>query len=167
VKHVIELDWWQEATIGDITITATPACHFSARGPFDRNRALWCGFALRAGEKRALFVADTAYHPEFRDIGERCGPFGLVMMPVGAYEPRWFMRLVHVDPEEAVRAFGEICAAHPGRMTPMMLAIHWGTFRLTTEPMDEPPERARAAWEKAALDSSRLWVAKFGETRDW
>lgn len=167
VREVVELDWWQQAEVAGIDITATPARHFAARGPFDRNRTLWCGFALRAGARRAWFVADTAYHPEFGAIGQRCGPFDLVMMPIGAYDPRWFMRVVHVDPEEAVQAFRDACAPWPQAPAPLMLGIHWGTFRLTTEPMDEPPARARAAWELAGLPPEKLWVAAFGETRSW
>ncbi|HVH40009.1 MAG TPA: MBL fold metallo-hydrolase [Gemmatimonadaceae bacterium] len=167
VREVVELDWWQEADVRGIGITATPACHFSGRGPFDRNRTLWCGFALRAGSRRAWFAADTAYHPEFGLIGERCGPFDLVLMPIGAYEPRWFMRIVHVDPDEAVQAYRDACAAWSSAPAPTMLAIHWGTFRLTAESMDEPPLRARAAWDRAGLPGEALWIAAFGETRSW
>ncbi|MEP7326867.1 MAG: MBL fold metallo-hydrolase [Gemmatimonadota bacterium] len=165
VGEIVELDWWQQTVIKDLRVTATPACHFSGRSLRDRNRSLWCGFAFEIGEKRAYFVGDTAYHPEFGKVGEKCGPFDFVMIPIGAYDPRWFMRVVHVDPEEAVRIYQDVVAAHPGRPHPVMLGIHWGTFRLTDEPMDEPPRRARERWRAEGLDESRLWIARFGETR--
>src|SRR6185503_2187846 len=103
---------------------------------------LWCGYALELKGRRAYFAGDTAYHPAFGEIGSRCGPFHFVMIPIGAYDPRWFMHSMHVDPEEAVRIFQDLATAHPGEPHPLMLAIHWGTFRLTDEPMDEPPRRA-------------------------
>lgn len=87
------------------------------------------------------------------------------MIPIGAYEPRWFMHIVHVDPEEAVQIYEDLVAPHAGKPLPLMLATHWGTFRLTDEPMDEPPRRAVARWRAVGLDEDRLWIARFGETR--
>lgn len=164
-RQIVELDWWQEASIGSLSVTATPARHMSARRLGDRNRTLWSGFALHAGGVRVWFAGDTAYHPEFTTIGARCGPFDLVLVPIGAYEPRWFMQMVHVNPEEAVRIYQDVVAGHPDSAAPLMLAIHWGTFRLTSEPMDEPPGRVAARWREAGLQLDRLWVARFGETR--
>jgi N-acyl-phosphatidylethanolamine-hydrolysing phospholipase D len=165
IGDIVELDWWGSAVIGGIRITATPARHFAARGFGDRNKSLWCGFAIEAGSRRAYFAGDTAYHPAFGEIGERCGPFDFVMIPIGAYDPRWFMKIVHVDPEEAVRAYRDITAAHPNVQNPLMLGIHWGTFRLTDEPADEPPRRTTARWQDVGLAADRLWIARFGETR--
>jgi N-acyl-phosphatidylethanolamine-hydrolysing phospholipase D len=162
VERVTELDWWERASAGEFAVTATPAQHFSARGPFDRNRTLWCGFAVQAGDRRIFFAGDTGYHPEFRRIGETLGPFDLALLPVGAYEPRWFMRPVHMNPEEAVRAFADLGG---DTHDTMMAAIHWGTFKLTDEPMDEPPARTRAAWRKARLRDDLLWIPRHGETR--
>jgi N-acyl-phosphatidylethanolamine-hydrolysing phospholipase D len=103
VREVIELDWWQRAEASGLGITATPTRHFSGRGLHDRNRTLWCGFALSIGNWRGFFAGDTAYHDEYSEVGARCGPFDFVMVPIGAYEPRWFMGAVHIDPEEALR----------------------------------------------------------------
>lgn len=167
VRHATELDWWEEADVAGATITATPACHFSARRLGDRNRTLWCGYAIGHAGRRAWFAGDTAYHPEFAEISRRCGPFDLALIPVGAYAPRWFMRVVHVDPAEAVRLYQDLVSAHPAAPGPLMLAIHWGTFRLTSEPMEEPPRRTRECWKAAGLDDARLWTARFGETRRW
>jgi N-acyl-phosphatidylethanolamine-hydrolysing phospholipase D len=149
-REIVELDWWQEAEVKGVRVTATPARHFSARRIGDRNKSLWCGYALTIGDRRVYFAGDTAYHPEFV-----------------AYDPRWFMHVVHVDPEEAVQAYSDLLVRHADAPQPLMLAIHWGTFRLTDEPMDEPPTRTRARWRERGLDESRLWIASFGETRRW
>jgi N-acyl-phosphatidylethanolamine-hydrolysing phospholipase D len=162
-REVMELDWGQAVGVRGATVRATPARHFSARRLRDRNRTLWCGYVLECAGRRFYFAGDTAYHPEFATIGAQ-GPFDLVMMPIGAYDPRWFMHVVHVDPDEAVRAYADLVSAHPDAPLPRMLGIHWGTFRLTDEPMDEPPRRARSAWHAAGLPDDRLWVARFGET---
>ena len=155
---VTELDWWGERTIGPIRITATPAQHFSSRGIGDRGDTLWCGYALAgANGRRVYFAGDTGYHPEFASIGERCGPFDVALMPIGAYEPRWFMRYLHMNPEEAVAAFRALKAR-------VMVPIHWGTFKLTDEAMDEPPIRARAAWAAAGLAPSGYRQLAHGET---
>ncbi len=165
VHDIMELDWWQHLEVKGVRITATPARHFSGRGLRDRNRSLWCGFALAVNGARAFFAGDTAYHPEFGAIGSRCGPFDFVMIPIGAYDPRWFMRIVHADPEEAVQIYEDLVAPHRDQPLPVMLGIHWGCFRLTDEPMDEPPRRTGARWRAAGLDEDRLWIARLGETR--
>jgi N-acyl-phosphatidylethanolamine-hydrolysing phospholipase D len=166
-QNIIELDWWARIQTKGATITATPARHFSARRLRDRNKTLWSGYALEVGGRRVYFAGDTAYHPEFGAIGERCGPFDLLLFPIGAYEPRWFMQSVHVNPEDAVQACVDLHAAHTNSRMPLVLGIHWGTFRLTDEPMEEPPRRTRELWRERGLDDGRLWIAKFGETRAW
>jgi N-acyl-phosphatidylethanolamine-hydrolysing phospholipase D len=165
VREVRELDWWGETSLAGVTVAATPAQHFSARGPFDRNLSLWCGYAVRTPSWRVWFAGDTGYHPEFRAIGERHGPFDLALIPIGAYDPRWFMRPVHLDAEEAVQVALDLRAAHPSHPGGAVLPIHWGTFKLTDEPMDEPPRRAREAWGRAGLDPDQFWLLKHGETR--
>ena len=167
VRNATPLDWWESIDVKGLRVTATPARHFSARRLGDRNKTLWCGYAIERGGRRAYFAGDSAYHPEFSAIGKRCGPFDLVMMPVGAYDPRWFMHVVHVDPEEAVQAFTDVVSGSMNGGVPLMLGIHWGTFRLTSEAMDEPPRRTTARWREAGLALDRLWIASFGETRHW
>jgi N-acyl-phosphatidylethanolamine-hydrolysing phospholipase D len=162
---VRELDWWGTTVLGGLEVAATPAQHFSARSPFDRNQSLWCGFAMRSKRWRAWFAGDTGYHPEFGAIGERHGPFDLALIPIGAYDPRWFMRPVHLDAEEAVQVALDLRGAHPSHPGPAVVPIHWGTFKLTDEPMDEPPRRALEAWDRAGLDRDQFWLLKHGETR--
>jgi len=164
-RQIVELNWWQTTAIDSLRVTATPARHMSARRFTDRNRTLWCGFAIQTAGVRVLFAGDTAYHSEFGTVGERCGPFDLALIPIGAYDPRWFMQVVHASPEEAVTIYQDVIAAHPNEPAPVMLPIHWGTFRLTNEPMAEPPQRAAARWREVGLSPDRLWIARFGETR--
>ncbi len=164
-RAVTEMDWWDVVEADGIQVACTPAQHASGRTPFDRMRTLWCGWTLRAGPHAIFFAGDTAYHPEFGQIAHCHGPFDLCVLPVGAYEPRWFMRPVHVNPEEAVRAYADLAGAHPGRTPPVALAVHWGAFSLADEPMDEPPRLARAAWGGMGLDPERLWILSLGETR--
>jgi L-ascorbate metabolism protein UlaG (beta-lactamase superfamily) len=131
IRRVEELDWWQDAQTAALPITMAPAHHFSARTPFDRNRALWGGFVLKAGGLRIYFAGDSAYAPFFRDIPERLGPIDLALLPIGAYEPRWFMHAVHMNPAESVQAHLDVRASRS-------IAMHYGTFQLTTEAIDEP-----------------------------
>jgi N-acyl-phosphatidylethanolamine-hydrolysing phospholipase D len=163
-REVAELDWWGAARLGAATVAATPAQHFSGRGVRDRMRTLWCGWAVAVGERRILFCGDTGYHPEGRTVGARFGPFDVALVPVGAYDPRWFMRPVHMNPEEGVQLFRDVRAGAAARRS-VMVPIHWGTFRLTDEPMDEPPRRTREAWLRAGLPADDLWLLRHGETR--
>jgi N-acyl-phosphatidylethanolamine-hydrolysing phospholipase D len=165
VRHVTECDWLASAEpVPRVRVACVPARHFSGRSLTDRNATLWCGWTLSVGARRLYFVGDSAFHPDFAAIGEREGPFDAVLMPIGAYDPRWFMSAVHMDPEEAVTAFLAIRSAHPAHPC-VMAAMHWGTFALTDEAVDEPPRRARAAWERDGLDAGSLWVFAPGETR--
>lgn len=164
VRTITELDWWQQHTNAAFRVTCVPAQHFSGRTPWDRNSTLWGGFVLQVGARTIYFVGDTGWHDAFGDIGQHCGPFDVILMPVGAYEPRWIMQPVHVDPDEAVRAFQALTATHP-TSSATMIAMHWGTFVLTDEPLDEPPVRTRNAWRQAGLAADQLWIMSPGETR--
>lgn len=163
VKHLVERDWWQSVDTPVFSATCTPAQHFSARGLGDRNDTLWCGWTIESDETRIFFAGDTGLHPEFGDIGRRLGPFDLVVLPIGAYEPRWFMRAVHMNPEDAIVAYRAI--ADGSGVYPACVPIHWGTFRLTDEPMDEPPARFARLWREAGLAESANWTLANGETR--
>ena len=165
VRDVAELDWWNELRIGDATVACVPARHFSARTPFDRNRTLWCGFVVTTPAGRFFYAGDTGNHPEFAEIGRRFGPFDACALPIGAYEPRWFMHPVHLDPDEAVAAFRTLHEAHGMSRHTAFVAVHWGTFRLTDEPLLEPPRRANEAWKRDGLAPDNLWIMAHGETR--
>jgi N-acyl-phosphatidylethanolamine-hydrolysing phospholipase D len=165
VARVTELDWWEETEIAGARVICTPAQHFSARGFFDRWRTLWASFVVRAPAGSLYFGGDSGYHPDFAVIGERYGPFDLSLLPIGAYEPRWFMRVVHMDPEEAVRAFQDLNARRANGHRAVMVGMHWGTFKLTDEALDEPPKRTAAAWAGAGGKAGDLWILPHGGTR--
>lgn len=155
IRRVEELDWWQPAKSSPVPVTVTPAHHFSARSPFDRNRALWGGFVLEAGTSRIYFAGDTAYVPFFTDIGRRLGPFDLALLPIGAYEPRWFMHAVHMNPAEAVQAHVEVGARES-------IGMHFGTFQLTTEAIDEPERALGAALAARNVPAGSFRTLEFG-----
>jgi len=154
VRRVEELDWWQQAGTSP-GITLTPAYHFSARTPFDRNRALWGGFMLVLGGRRVFFAGDTAYAPFFRDVRQRLGPIDLALLPIGAYEPRWFMRTVHMNPAEAAEAHLDLEAAES-------VAMHFGTFQMTIEGIDEPVRALGEALKEKNIPPSRFRALGFG-----
>jgi len=163
-REVVERDWWEEASVGTLRLTCVPAQHFSGRTLGKRNRTLWCGWVLRAPDRTLFFAGDTALHPEFTSIAARCGPVDVAILPIGAYEPRWFMGAVHMNPEDCIKAVGQLIA--PQQERPLIVAAaHWGTFKLTDEPMDEPPARMRQVWLASGLESSALWIMRHGETR--
>jgi L-ascorbate metabolism protein UlaG (beta-lactamase superfamily) len=157
IRRVEELDWWQSAATSAMTVILTPARHFSARSPLDRNRALWGGFVMVTGTRRIYFAGDTAYTPFFAEIRERLGPIDLALLPIGAYEPRWFMQTVHMNPAEAVQAHLDLGA-------PASVAMHFGTFQLTAEGIDDPPRALAAALEAKDVLPSRFKVPAFGES---
>jgi len=161
---VVECDWWQGAAVGALQLTCLPAQHFSGRRLDNRNATLWCGWAIRSAHHSILFAGDTGLHPEFGLIGERCGPFHVAILPIGAYEPRWFMGSVHMNPEDCMVAIQQLRGARKaGRL--VLVGAHWGTFKLTDEPVDEPPARMRANWRAGGLPEDDLWVMRHGETR--
>jgi len=138
-------------------VTATPAQHFSARTPWDRNRALWCGFVLQAGQRRIYFAGDTAYARFLREIPDRLGRIDFALLPIGAYEPRWFMKAVHMNPEEAVQA-------HIDLGGPETVAMHFGTFQLTAEGIDAPQRALEQAQREQQVSPSRFRALEFGES---
>jgi L-ascorbate metabolism protein UlaG (beta-lactamase superfamily) len=126
-----ELDWWQATRHGELEITATPARHFARRGLFDHNRSLWAGFMLSVGPRRLLFAGDSGAGSHWADIRARLGAPGVALLPIGAYEPRWFMAPVHMNPADAVQAHWDLGAGHS-------IGMHFGTFQLTDEAVEAP-----------------------------
>jgi L-ascorbate metabolism protein UlaG (beta-lactamase superfamily) len=157
IRRVEELDWWQDAKTSALPISLTPAHHFSARGPLDRNRALWGGFSLVAGGLRIFFAGDSAYASFFSDVRRRLGRIDLALIPIGAYEPRWFMQSVHMNPAEAVQAHLDLDASQSA-------AMHFGTFQLTTEGIDEPLRALEDACRAKNIPPSRFQTLGFGES---
>lgn len=152
-----ELDWWQDTAATGLRMIATPARHFSARTPFDRNRTLWAGFMIRSAHGQVLFAADSGGGPHWGDISARLGAPDVALLPIGAYEPRWFMRAMHMNPADAVQAHQALGARRS-------VGMHFGTFQLTDEPIDAPLEALAEARQKAGLTAKDFGTLGFGET---
>ncbi len=157
LSKVEELDWWDRATTAAWPVTLTPAQHFSARTPFDRNRALWGGFLIEVNGQRIYFAADSGYGDLFKEIGSRLGPFDLALLPIGAYEPRWFMHPIHMNPAEAVQA-------HLDLGSRQSIGMHFGTFRMTIEGIDAPLAALDEARQANNLTTAQFRTLDFGES---
>ncbi|MER5443979.1 MBL fold metallo-hydrolase [Streptomyces sp. NPDC002790] len=157
--RVTELDWWEAAELNGVRFDFVPAHHWSKRSLVDTCRTLWGGWVLTdAAGQRIYFAGDTGYGRWFSQIGRRYPGIDLALLPIGAYDPRWWLKDVHCDPEDAVRAAQDVGAR---RMAPM----HWATFLLSAEPVLEPLHRLRAAWEKTGLPRASLWDIPVGASR--
>jgi len=131
LRGVVELDWWQQSAVHDARVVFTPAQHWSSRRPGRRNHTLWGGFLIQAAGQQIYFAADTGYASHFFELQQRYGVVDIALLPIGAYEPRWFMEEQHMNPEEAVRAHLDLKAA-------LSIGMHYGCFRLTDEGFDDP-----------------------------
>jgi N-acyl-phosphatidylethanolamine-hydrolysing phospholipase D len=158
IENVTELDWGQSREHGGVQIFCLPSQHWSKRGVGDDRAALWSSWAVVGAQRSFYFAGDTGYFDGFARIARVFGGFDLAAVPIGAYEPVAMMKSSHLDPEEAVRAALDLRARRA-------LAMHFGTFDLSDEPLDEPPRRFRAAAEEQGLGSEAAWVLEVGEMR--
>ncbi|VTU26236.1 MBL fold metallo-hydrolase [Variovorax sp. PBL-E5] len=171
IAHAVELDWWDRHPVptphGEVEVTLVPAQHWSSRSPRDALATLWGGFAVLAPECHLFFAGDTGYSRDFGDIrrhfedrqsAARGGGFDIALIPIGAYAPRWFMREQHVDVEEALQIHADLGVKRS-------LGIHWGTFELTDESLDEPPRRLAAVRGERGLPDDSFFVLPIGGTR--
>lgn len=164
ITNVVELDWWQAHRIGSTEFVLTPAQHWSARGLTDSLQTLWGSWAVFAPDQHLFFAGDTGYSKDFRDISRHFadrqpdGGFDIALLPLGAYQPRWFMAQQHVDPMEAVRIHLDLRAR-------ASLGIHWGTFEMSDEALDQPPLDLAVARRAMGLHDSEFFVLAVGETR--
>jgi L-ascorbate metabolism protein UlaG (beta-lactamase superfamily) len=154
-----ELDWWNEIQIaGTLKVTFVPAQHFSARGLFDRRKSLWGGYVIETCGRRIYFGGDSGYCSHFSDIRNRLGAPDIGMLGIGAYEPRWFMKPMHMNPAEAV-------CAHRDLGSRQSIAMHFGTFQLSAEAIDQPQADLKRALADAGIPESEFVTLKEGETR--
>jgi L-ascorbate metabolism protein UlaG (beta-lactamase superfamily) len=156
---VTELDWWQSVRHGRWTLTCLPAQHWSNRLGMARQSTLWCSWLLDNGMRRYYFAGDSGYFHGFAEIGRRFGPIDVAFLPIGAYEPRWFMKYQHADPAEAWQAFLDLGARH-------MVPMHWGAFDLTDEPADLAPRVLETILEREKADRGdrgRIHILAVGE----
>ncbi|MEE9465451.1 MAG: MBL fold metallo-hydrolase [Candidatus Neomarinimicrobiota bacterium] len=158
ISKVIELDWWDRAELGNKgMVICVPARHFSSRRPWDHNKTLWAGWVVATPGHRVYFAGDTGYGPHFMEIGERTGPLDLALLPIGCYQPEWFMLPVHLNPHQAIRAHQDLQAKRT-------IGMHWGTFILADEPFQEPPRLFRQSAHQAALTEEEIIVLRHGGT---
>ena len=164
ITNVRELDWWQAHRLAGVEVVLTPVQHWSGRSLTDRMATLWGGFAVFASELHLFYPGDTGYSKDFTSIRERFaerqkdGGFDIALIPLGAYEPRWFMTSQHINPTEAVQSHRDLRAR-------ASLGVHWGTFGLTDEPLDEPPQALAQARRAQGVADAAFFVLAVGETR--
>ena len=143
IKNVVEMNWWESLKVSNTTFHFTPVQHWSKRGLFDRNKSLWGGWFMQTDALALYHAGDTGYSNDFKTTYERLGAPDYSFIPIGAYDPRWFMKDSHVNPEEAVQIALDLKTSHS-------FGMHWGTFILTDEPVLEPPVRL----ERALIDQN-------------
>ena len=167
ITQVRELDWWQSAMVGKVEFVLTPVQHWSARSLGDRRETLWGGWAVFSPDFHWYYSGDTGYSRDFADTrarfadrqsAEKSGGFDLALIAIGAYEPRWFMKEQHLNPAESVQVHRDVGAKRS-------VAVHWGTFNLTDEPLDQPPQDLAAARDAAKLTAEDFFLLAVGETR--
>ena len=164
IYNTVELDWWQSRTLAGTEVMLTPVQHWSGRGLHDRFDTLWGGFAVLSPGFHWFFAGDTGYSNDFAQIRQRLadrqrdGGFDLALIPIGAYEPRWFMASQHVNPDESLRIHRDLGARRS-------LGVHWGTFNLTDEPLDQAPRDLAQARRANGLDEDAFFVLAVGQTR--
>ena len=156
LSRIEELDWWESFEVKDLKVTLTPAQHWSGRSLSDRDKALWGGFYLQFSVQKIFWAGDTGYGAHFHDVRKKLGAPDLSFLPIGAYEPRWFMKDMHMNPSDAVRA-------HQDLQTPLSIGMHYGTFRLTDESLQSPVEDLEIAKKQNGI--SNFIVLLEGETR--
>jgi L-ascorbate metabolism protein UlaG (beta-lactamase superfamily) len=158
-EDVRELDWWDEIQINDaLKVTFVPAQHFSARGLFDRRKSLWGGYMIESRGRRVYFGGDTGYASHFADIKARLGAPDIAMLGIGSYEPRWFMQPMHMNPAEAVRAHRDLGARQS-------IGMHFGTFQLSAEAIEQPQADLALALRADGIPESAFVTLHEGETR--
>lgn len=155
-RRAVELRWWESVQHQGVRLTCLPAQHWSNRLGVGVNETLWCAWLIEAGGRRYFHGGDSGYFHGFREYGRKFGPIDVAMLPVGAYAPRWMMRYAHMNPAEGLAAFAELGAR-------WMIPMHWGTFDLTDEPIDDPPRVLRARVEETGADAGRVKTMAIGE----
>ena len=146
IDNVKEFVWWEEISIDDFVFTFTPVQHWSARGLFDRNESLWGGWFIKSTDYSLYHAGDTGYSNDFIETQKRLGSPKYAFLPIGAYDPEWFMAASHVNPEDSIRIMKDLGAE-------FSFGMHWGTFTLTAEDTIEPPQRLKEALNNDKLDN--------------
>jgi L-ascorbate metabolism protein UlaG (beta-lactamase superfamily) len=160
IEDTVDLDWWQHQQLRQgLNVHAVPAQHFSGRGLFDRNKTLWCGYLLESDELvgNLYYAGDTGYGPFFKDIKERFEPIDTAIIPIGAFKPRWFMESIHVSPEEALQIHFDVEAT-------TSIGMHYGTFPLADDGMEEPVKELKRTRYELGLTAEDFRILPEGES---
>lgn len=161
ISKVYEFNWWEQKEFGQVKVTATPTQHFSGRSPLSMNQTLWCGYVVECQGKRFYFVGDTGYNPyDFNEIGKRWDKMDLSLIPIGSYVPRAFMSPVHIEPRDAVQIHQEV-------RSQFSIGMHWKTFRLSDEPLNQPPYDLFIELQKEGIDPHQFIVIQPGLPINW
>lgn len=161
ITNTVELDWWEKNSIAkDLSVSAVPAQHFSGRGLSDRDKTLWCGYVVETDYANIYFAGDTGYDGFFKEIGRQFDPIEVALIPIGAYRPRWFMEPIHVDPEQAVQIHKDVRAK-------TSIGMHFGTFPLADDGMDEPVRDLAKARNKFGLKDEEFVTIAEGTSFCW
>ncbi len=161
IAQVIELGWWQSASDSRLKATAVPAQHFSGRKGYDLNKTLWVGWVVETATRCIYFAGDTGYNAhDFKEIGAKWSKIDLSLIPIGSYVPRRFMSPVHIEPRDAVKIHQEVGSR-------LSLAIHWKTFRLSDEPLHQPPYDLFMALKQQGLDPASFLAPPPGHAINW
>jgi N-acyl-phosphatidylethanolamine-hydrolysing phospholipase D len=158
ITNYAEMDWWDTSMFKGIRIVSVPSQHFSRRAVRDGNKTLWAGWVLETKRGKILFAGDTGYSPHFKEMREKLGPMRLALLPIGSYRPRWYMKTIHMDPPDAV-------SAHKDLQAEQSIAMHWGTFYITDEPLGEPPLYLKKSMKETSMAEDSFLVMKVGEAR--
>jgi L-ascorbate metabolism protein UlaG (beta-lactamase superfamily) len=162
-ENICEIDWWDSIDLTEqgaqqkVKVTSTPAQHWSSRSPFDLNKTLWGGFVLEAQDLKIFFAGDTGYDSHFESIFAKFGAMDISLLPIGSYEPQWFMKVQHMNPREAVQA-------HLDLKSQMSIGIHFGCFRLTDEGIHEPQKELDVALLEKAISAEQFKVPDHGQS---
>lgn len=156
-EAVFEFNWWEKWVGNDLTFTFTPAQHWVRRGLFDMNQSHWGGWVIESQEKSVYFAGDSGYFNEFKKIKQTMQKIDYAILPIGAYEPEWFMELDHMQPEQAIEAFVDLEAS-------VFIPMHYGTFRLADDTGPEALRRLEAYWQKKELLEEQKKVLPIGST---
>jgi L-ascorbate metabolism protein UlaG (beta-lactamase superfamily) len=159
ISNVVELDWWQKKRVANAVITLLPAQHWSARWLNDEFRALWGSYGIEVEKQKIYFAGDTAYENHFINIRKKWGTPKLAFLPIGAYEPEWFMRRNHMNPDEALKATEDLHATYS-------IGIHFGTFQLSDEAIDKPVADLNTAVDSYNLKNNKFFLLKEGESKE-
>jgi len=155
VQNIKSIDWWEEVRVKDVKFIFTPSLHWSARSLWDKNECLWGSYMIDNGELKVYFAGDTGFGKHFSEIRRRLGPPDLALLPIGAYRPQWFMHYYHLNPEEAVLAHLELKALRS-------IAMHFGTFQMSDEGIDEPTRDLMIALKKFDISENEFLILDQG-----